>query len=295
MKDQRKAILFASAAVLFWSTAATAFKLSLALVTPLALVVFSSLFSFLVILGLFVSTGKSAGLISASWKDYLKSAGLGFLNPYLYYLALFKAYSLLLGQEAMVLNYTWPIVLVILSAPLLRQRLGLRSIFALLVSFSGVVVIATRGRLGTFRASHPLGIILALCSSVIWALYWIFNVRDRREETLKLCLNFLFGFFYAFITLIVTEGLGLPGITGILGTLYVGLFEMGITFFVWLKALRYASSTAMVSNLIYISPFLSLIFIRLVLKEHLVLSTFFGLILIVFGVLIQSYPKRSRP
>ena len=74
---------------------------------------------------------------SCSPKQYLRSAALGFLNPFLYYLVLFEAYDRLPAQEAQPLNYMWPIVVVILSAPLLKQPIGRVSLAGIAVSFFG--------------------------------------------------------------------------------------------------------------------------------------------------------------
>jgi drug/metabolite transporter (DMT)-like permease len=70
--------------------------------------------------------------------------------------------------------------------------------------------------------------------------------------------------------------------------IYVGLFEMGITFVLWLKALQLSESTARISNLIYITPFLSLVLIRFILKEHIFLTSVAGLVLIIVGIIIQK-------
>jgi drug/metabolite transporter (DMT)-like permease len=76
---------------------------------------------------------------------------------------------------------------------------------------------------------------------------------------------------------------------GLLGATYVGIFEMGITFVIWLKALKFSKTTARVSNLIYLSPFLSLVFIYLSVGEQILFSTVIGLILIVVGIFVQQY------
>ena len=67
---------------------------------------------------------------------------------------------------------------------------------------------------------------------------------------------------------------------------------MGITFVLWLKALKFSATTAKVSNLIYLSPFLSLVFIRFIVGETILLSTLTGLVFIVGGILLQQYIKR---
>ena len=72
----------------------------------------------------------------------------------------------------------------------------------------------------------------------------------------------------------------------LLGT-YLGLFEMGITFAVWLHALKLARDTTQVGILIYICPFLSLVFLHLFAHESLRPTTLPGLALIVAGIVLQ--------
>ena len=140
-----RAWLYAFSAVLLWSTVATVFKLTLRHVDFIHLLLISSWTAFLALLLVMIAQGKVSLLRRLTVRELLYSAGLGALNPYVYYLVLFKAYSLIPAQEALALNYTWPVVLVLLSVPLLGQRIGPGSVVAILVSFSGVVLIATRG------------------------------------------------------------------------------------------------------------------------------------------------------
>jgi drug/metabolite transporter (DMT)-like permease len=294
MREQQRAFLYALGAIGLWSTVATAFKMTLRTVTPLQLVVFSSLVSFLVLFFLLLVGGKLPHLLPRFLADWVRSALLGLLNPFLYYVVLFAAYSRLLGQEALVLNYTWPITLVLLSALILRQAVGLKTLAALCLSFSGVILIATRGALSAMSFSDPLGVGLAVGSSLVWSLFWLLNVKDRREETVKLCLNFFFGFIYSLIALLIAGGPVLPSLYGWLGIAYIGLFEMGITFVLWMKALRLTRRTALISNLVFLSPFLSLLFIHFMLGEELYVSTLLGLVLIVGGILLQRFRSVGR-
>ena len=288
-----RAWLYAFSAVLLWSTVATVFKLTLRHVDFIHLLLISSWTAFLALLLVMIAQGKVSLLRRLTVRELLYSAGLGALNPYVYYLILFKAYSLIPAQEALALNYTWPVVLVLLSVPLLGQRIGHGSVAAILVSFSGVVLIATRGDLGTLGVSHPFGASLALGSSLVWALFWIFNLRDRRDPVLKLFLSFGFGSLFILATVLLGEGIRIPNWPGFLGGIYSGLFEMGLTFLLWLKALELASTTARVSNLVFLSPFLSLVLIRVLVGEAILPSTLAGLVLIVCGILLQQRLRRS--
>jgi len=288
---QRQAYTYAILSVLCWSTVGSAFKLSLRYIDFLDLLLYSSFTATIVILATVFIQKKGFLLRSMRWKDILSSARLGLLNPFLYYVILFKAYDLLPAQEAATLNYCWPLALVLLSVPMLKQKIGFMSIIAILVSFTGIIIISTHGKILDLHFSSLPGVILAVGSAVIWALFWILNLKDNREPVIKLFLNFFFGFLYIFITVLLTGGLHIIPWQGILGSVYVGFLEMGITFVLWLKALTLSSTTAKVTNLIYLSPFMSLIFIHFFVGETIFFSTFIGLVFIVGGILLQRSLK----
>ncbi|MBP8911584.1 MAG: DMT family transporter [Phycisphaerae bacterium] len=290
-RQSRLAYTYALAAVFFWSTAATAFKISLRHVGVLPLLLYASVTSTAVFLFYLVASKKLRLLRTITKRDCLWSAGLGFLNPFLYYVVIFKAYSLLKAQEAQPINFVWPLTLVLLSIPILHQRIKFASILAILISFLGVVVIATHPRhpadILTFRFSSGPGVALALGSTVVWALFWVLNTKDQRDEAVRLFVNFLFASGYVLVLTLVFGGTDPIRWQGIVGGVYIGLFEMGITFLLWLKALRAAKTTAHVVNLIYLVPFLSLLIIARVLGETILPSTTVGLILIVTGIIVQ--------
>lgn len=286
MEEQKKAYLYAIIAVIFWSTVATAFKLSLRYIDFVQLLFYSSLTSLIVLLSILILSGKFNLLLRSSYRDVLRSLIMGFLNPFLYYLVLFKAYSLLRAQEAQPLNYTWPIVLVFLSAVVLKQRVRSLDWIGLLVGFFGVIIISNRGDLLSLRPTDPIGVMLAVGSSLIWSTFWILNMQDRRDDVVKLFMNFLFGFLFVSIVFLAFSNIDW-NIYGLIGAIYTGIFEMGITFVIWLKALNLSKATALISNLIFLSPFISLMFIHFILGEEILPSTLIGLLMIVSGILIQ--------
>jgi len=293
MGTQKEAYAFGLATVLLWSTVASAFKLTLRHVDPVQLLFYSSLFSTLVLGAILVSQKKLRLAFSGTRDDYVRSALLGALNPAVYYLILFKAYDMLPAQEAQPLNYTWGLTLPLLSIPLLGQKMTPWEIAALVLGYLGVVVISTRGDPAAFEFSDPLGVALALGSAFLWALYWIFNTRDRRDPVVCLFLGFLFGLPLTFLFCVALSDLHVASWRGILGTLYVGCFEMSVTFVLWLVALRNSVNTAKVSMLIFISPFFSLVLIHFLLGEAILSSTIVGLLFIVAGLLIQARASRA--
>ncbi len=287
--DNRRALLQALAAILCWSTVASAFKLSLQTVSPLQLVSIAALTSTLLMAAV-ISWRRRWNQVPGAWRQNRRwYLALGFCNPFLYYLVLFNAYDLLPAQQAQPLNYTWGILLALLSVPVLKQQLRRRDLVAALVCYSGVLVIATRGDLLGLHFDQPLGVALALSSTLIWCCYWLLNTRIGGSAEINLLLSFLCGLPWLAAALVVQGGhFQSPPLAGWLGAVYVGLFEMGIAFLLWQGAMMCCDNTARISNLIYLSPPLSLLLIAILVGERIHMATIVGLFLIMLGVAIQQ-------
>lgn len=288
MQNQKISYMYAISAVLLWSTVATAFKISLSFLTPLQLLFFASLVSWIILGFLSLLTNEIKFLKILKKSQIINMLILGAINPFGYYLVLFKAYDILPAQEAQALNYTWALTLTYLSVIVLKRPLRKADIISGFICYLGVFVIATRGDLLHFHFSNLYGVFLALLSTILWAFYWIFNTKWVSHPTLGLFLNFSSGLFFITITMLISGEFSQIPLYGFLGATYVGIFEMGITFFLWLQALRYAKNTAKIANLIFLSPFLSLFFISFFLKESILPSTLIGLVFIVAGLIYQQ-------
>jgi len=289
MNRTRKSYIYAGLAILFWSTVPTAFKISLKELDILTMLTLAVVTSTVVLAGVVLSDKKTDLVLNSTPGELLKSASLGLVNPFIYYLILLRAYQLLPAQVAQPLNMIWPIILVFLSVPLLKQKIEAKSFLALFISFAGVYIISSQGHPFSTVRSDVTGVLLATGSSIFWAVYFILNVRDKRDEAVKLFLNFLFGSAYLIVAMIITGRFNtLPSFTGIAASVYIGIFEMGITFLFWLKALQLAKTTDKVSNLVYLAPFISLIFVHFILHEPVYYTTPAGLLLIISGILVQN-------
>ncbi|MDE0223538.1 MAG: DMT family transporter [Gammaproteobacteria bacterium] len=281
-ESERHALLFALVAVALWSTVATGFKLGLRELAPVQLL----LMGCLVALAFFAAARPfvRAGLTP---RQHLAAAGLGLLNPLAYYLVLFEAYDRLPAQIAQPLNFTWAIALALLAVPLLRQRLSARGWLGIGVGYAGVVVLLTQGEFDGFGRFAPLGTALALSSSVIWAMYWLLTVR-LGIHPVPLMLN---GFAVATVAVgaICWMTTGLPALNlRVVGYgAWVGLVETGVTFLLWHRALALTGNAGRIGQLIFLSPFLSLILIANVLGEDIHPSAVVALAMIVGGLALS--------
>jgi len=294
MKNQKKAMLFGLITVLLWSTVASAFKITLSHFAPIQMVLIASLTSIVLLLGITYQQKKLHLLKQYFVKQPLFYLTLGVINPFLYYLVLFKAYDLLPASQAQALNYTWAITLTLLSVPFLGQKIRKKDWVAILFSYTGALVIATKGDLLGLNFESPLGVAFALLSTLIWASYWIINAKNNNDPIVSLLLGFLLSLPFTFIATALLADFNFNSVEGILGAVYIGLFEMGISFVLWLMAIKLATNTAQVSNLIFISPFISLFLLSAIVGEEVHPSTFIGLITIIIGLVIQQINWRRK-
>ena len=293
MQDtDRRAVKLGLGAVMLWSTVATAFSLSLQYLTPLQLVTLATIISWCFFAIRLSATERRSALRVTSSKARATGLLVGWLNPGLYYLVLFAAYDRLPAQEAMAINYSWGITLALLAAPLLRQRLSAGALLAACISYSGILVIATRGAPLSLDFAQPLGVGLALLSTVLWSLYWVINTRLSLDPEVNLFLNFS-GALPLLLALLWWSNTPFPTLwQGWAGGLYVGLFEMGLAFVLWMGAMKATTSTLRISSLIFLSPPLSLVLIWVIAGEPVKAYTLIGLVLILLGLWLQ---RRAEP
>ncbi len=294
MKDARKALVLGSAAVLMWSTVATAFKIALRQMDPYTMLTVAAPTALAVFaLWLTVRRGWS-GLKALTPKLWLRYALLGLLMPVAYYLVLFQGYDLLPAQIAQPVNYTWPIILALLlrifrNTPIPAWKFG-----GMAVSLGGVALISLGGSVGGLNFSVA-GFAITLGSAFLWALYWICtdDLKTKVDETLTLFLTFMFGTVYLWLGTLVHP---MPQLaTDAIGAgMYIGMFEMGLPFICFGLAIRKTDNPALINQMCYLAPFMSLFIISMILNERILPSTYGGLALIVAGLLGNELLARRR-
>ena len=277
------------ATVLFWSTSATAFKITLQYLDVLQLLLCAISTAVLILGSYLAAAGKFREIFRLGKKEYGFYLFLGVLNPFVYYWMAIKAYDLLPAQVVQPINYTWVITLSLLSVPLLKQALSKTQIAATLVCYAGVIVLSWRGNSTAGPGLSRLGIFLAVSCTIIWALYWIYNVRSSRDPVVAIFLNFLFSLPFTAMACFLISPAGSVDPRGIYGAVWIGCFEFGFAFIAWITALKTAKNTNHITNLIFLTPVISLVFIHTILGEAILPQTFAGLLLILSGIALQKY------
>lgn len=289
MQDNNKALIYGVITVLSWSTVATMFKIALAHYSYFEMLLVAS-FTALLFFAIVITAQRKWHLVrQLSVKQWSKIAFLGLLNPTMYYLVLFKAYDLLPAQVVQPINYSWPIVLLLLLALFARQPIAKSKYIGMFLSLFGVALISFgSGNTGQGNIA-VVGLLLAFLSAFIWAGYWMMNRKSENLDSAVLLFSgFLTGFIYLLIGSLFVD-VHLDSQAGFLSSVYIGLFEMGIPFVFFGLALQKTKNPTLINQMCYLSPFISLFLIHIVLKEEIYVTTYIGLILIVFGIVFNEY------
>ncbi len=277
---ERRALLLAGWTVLAWSTVASAFKIALRHGDVWTLVFFSSLTSALVLSLLAVLSGRRRELAAFEWADFL-----GLLNPAAYYLVLLSAYERLHAAQALAVNYTWVLALALLSVVFLRQPFSRRLAAGLLLGYAGIALVAAGRGPAPWSNADAAGLLLAFASTWIWAGCWVANARQESDPLAALARQFAVGAAVSGLAwAVLSRRLSAPALAG---AAYLGVMEMGLSFFTWLSALRLTRQSARLGLLAFFSPVLSLVWIALVLEEPLPAATLGGMALILAGALLS--------
>lgn len=289
MNKNTRAIILGGVAVMSWATVATAFKIALQHLTVFNMLLIATVTSALIFAVVMTLEKRWSELKALPLKTIARSASLGILNPVLYYLVLFRAYDMLPAQMAQPLNYAWPIVLLVLLAVFNHDRIPAKKYIGMFISVAGVACISLGG--GSISGGVSIaGILMAIFSAALWATYWMFN--NRLKNTVHPTVTLFLGFAAGAVVLLLAGcfvGIHVDSMAGLLSGVYIGFFEMGIPFLAFGTALRITDNPALINQMCYLSPFLSLFFISLVLGETIVPTTYIGLLLIVTGLIYNQY------
>ncbi len=280
-----KTLLYISICILSWSLIPVASKEVLKGMNNFVMLFFSNLISAIVMLFYLIFTPRAKKFPQYNLKDYLIMSSLGFLGSFAYYILLYKAFSLSLSQEVFIINYTWPILVLIFSVPILKEKLDLIKIISVFISFIGVLVIVTKGHIMYIKFTNVEGDILALFGAVCFALFSTFGKKVNYDQIIAVFVYFASAtiFCTTTISLFKIENLS----SSVLFWLFInGLFINGISYIFWFKTLK-SAQTSLVSNLVYLTPALSLVFISIFLKEKIHTYSLAGLILILSGIGMQ--------
>ena len=281
----KKEYLYAGISILLWSTTATITKLLLSSLNSMQILLISSLFAFIFLFIVNLFKGNIKELKKLKLKDYLQIFAIGLLGTFFYNLFLYLGINKMQASEAFIINYLWPIMTVIFACIILKEKIFIKKILAIIISFIGVIIVTSNGNLN-IDGNSLIGTLYCILAAISYGLFSVLNKKKNYNKYLSMMLFYLVSFIVSLIYTLLNNGMFIPQTNQLIGLLWIGIFTSAIAFTSWALALE-KGNTIKISNLAYITPFLSLIWTGLILKEVISIYTVIGLIVIILGIFIQ--------
>jgi drug/metabolite transporter (DMT)-like permease len=278
--------VFAGLASLMWASTAAVTRLLLNGLANVQILVVSALFAFLALGSVSALTGKLGVIRTYSVVDYARFAYMALIGVFAYRFFFQASLGLIPTQEAFIINYTWPLMVVLCAVVVLNEKLTSRTIVAMVLSFLGVVVIATKGHLVSVELSAE-GIGLALAGAFCYGLFSVLVKKQDYDRLASTSVYYGFALVYAFVATITTSHIPSLSWAQLAGLAWLGVFPSGLAFVFWGLALKHGP-TATMSNVVFVTPFLSSIYVYILVGEPILISSLLGLAIIVGSILFQS-------
>jgi len=249
-------------------------------------------FSIIILSIVILTSGRAKIFRSYKKKDYAAMFIMGAAGIFPYTALYYLAFSLAPADAGNIniINYTWPVWVIILSVFFLKEPLTLKKIMGILLSFAGVYLIISNGNMKGLQVHHSAHYMPAYLSAgagaFFWGLFSVLSKRCRFEPLSSLLIYNISAFLFFTVIVLVFAGLKTPSINEWILLFILGGCINGLGYLFWILALRYGD-TARIANLVYLTPFIALVYIYIFRGTRIHAFQFAGLTLIVAGPVIQ--------
>ena len=294
MQKKSMAYIYVAMAILLWGSVPAVGKMILNDLSALQVMFYSSLMSTLVIGAMVFSQKRLITTIGRyKKKDFLCFLYLGFIGTFMYCVLQFAGLKYTSAQEANIINYTWPIWIIIFSIFILKLKINWRIVAAILLSFVGIYIAISGGTLSGFSMEHLKGNIFALLAAICYGFFCVTAKKYHFETFTSMFFYFLVATILSGLAVVIFSSFPPLNSKQIFAFFWLGGISNGIGFVFWFLALKHGD-VAKMSNLIFLTPFAALVFIYFINKEIIHTASIVGLMLIIVGIILQQVKFKKR-
>ena len=273
--------------LILWGTFAGVSKLSLKSIDGFQLQFYLFFIAFIEMTVICIYNGKIKELKDLPKKDIIKISAFA-VPSYLYYIFYLLSLMMIPAVEASMLNYLYPIMIVIFAIPINKEKLNLNKILSLIIGFIGVIIILTNGNFRSIKISNIAGDMLAIGAAISWGIFSNLGKKNSADTVLSNYIYTTVTFILSAAALLLFSKLTLPGWKTLLGLAWLSTSNIVLSYYLWFKALKSAPS-ALIASISFLTPFISLFFIMVIVGEKVTIMQITGLIIILSGTALQSF------
>lgn len=291
MEQEKSGYFYLILTILLWSATPAVAKLALSELSNYQLLFYTSIVGSISLFVVNYFKNRLGFFREYKARDYLIMFGMGVVGIFLYYIFLYGAFAIAPAGQVNVVNYLWPVFIIIFSIPILQEKFNSKTILSILISFLGALVAFTKGDFLAFSGQHSSGYILAALGAICYGLFSVFGKKLNYDKFSSMFIYYISATVLIIPTSLLISGFVFPkSLVTIISILALGGIMNSITFVFWFKALK-LGNTHRTANLIYSVPFLGMIWTFLLNGENFSLTAIIGLTLIIVGIFMQLTNK----
>ena len=204
-----------------------------------------------------------------------------------YYFAYAFALRFIPTIEATMINYLFPIMVVVFAVLFFKEKLTVGKVIAMALGFVGVAIVATNGNLLGFTLSNPVGDLMAFSAACAWGIFSNCGKLMRKNYFLCDFIYIVVGMVLAFGSMMIFSEFRLPNLLSTLLLLWLGFSNLSFGLSLYFNLVR-VLPTPVIANSTFLTPIVTIVFIIIFLGESFSVPQLFGAIMIFAGMLVQS-------
>nr|WP_240762612.1 DMT family transporter [Paenibacillus thalictri] len=235
---------------------------------------------------IFLFKGQLRSICSWKFSEIVLLLSCGTLT-FLYDFFYLKSLELIPAVEASMLNYLFPIFIVLLAIPIHKEKLNLYKMISVVMGFMGTFLLITKGDLANINFTNFQGDLFAVLAAISWGLFTNLIKKNQKELLASTFFITIIAFVLSAGALLTSSRFIVPQQTDFFGVSWLSMSNIVLGFFLYFRALKY-SSASLIASFTFFTPFVTLVFIVLLLGEKLTVTDCLAAILIIFSVPIQK-------
>ena len=196
--------------------------------------------------------------------------------------------------EANLINYLWPLLIVVFAALLPGARLKFGQLIGTVLGLFGVIIMLVQGRALAIDPAHLPGYAAALGAALVWSGYSVVNRRHASVPSAAIAGPCLLVALLAGIVHLTMESSVMPSRAQAFVLLLMGLGPVGVAFRLWDRGTKHGD-IALLATLSYAAPLLSTLLLLASGRVTAHWSQGVALLLLLLGAWISvraSSPRR---
>ena len=185
-----------------------------------------------------------------------------------------------------------PVIMAIMGFLIYKERMTLMQIIGAFLAFSGLIVLISKGDLGSINFISNYGDLLVLGSAFTWSIYSFYGRKVTLDYPPSLTILYLFITMFVLLTPVTISSDLLKSVNSLSAIdwsalIFLGIFCSGIAYVLWAESMKELPANR-VGAFLYLEPFVTVFTAWILLNEEITLLMLGSGIVIIVGVIMVN-------